>query len=260
VVDAQRESDPIDASFLKPVIRQAEGLRERLAGIEEATYSSLASKWAEADLFGSTDDLRKLECGCPWKFQQANARYLRVEDRQRARYQFRLHQCDESADRVLKETFYPVLQQFCEVQVGMAMLYSRKQGGVDEDDSDPELAVAVMVRRQSASEEALLWLDNLVSAYRQLSLSPYVQQYLGSEEVSGTKQEALVLDDDATTRYYFEFVQVRITVAFDKSAWVTVSVRPVTACRQEVCPKCSRMTVYFVRHHRSSSCTLESFS
>ncbi|KAG6950680.1 hypothetical protein JG688_00014048 [Phytophthora aleatoria] len=202
VIDAEREADPINVSFLHPVITQAEALRGKLTGFEEATNDALASKWVESDLFGSDDHASESDRACPWKFQQANARYLRVEERQRARHQFRLHQCDESTDRVLKETFYPVLEQFREVQIGMATFTYPKLR--DEDDKDPELAIAVMLRRQSASEGALAWLDNLVSAYRQLSLSPYVQQYLGTEDISGTKQET----EDVTTRHYFEFVQV----------------------------------------------------
>ncbi|KAG2992900.1 hypothetical protein PC121_g21036 [Phytophthora cactorum] len=203
VIDAEREADPINVSFLHPVITQAEALRGKLTGSEEATNDALASKWVESDLFGSDDHASESDRACPWKFQQANARYLRVEERQRARHQFRLHQCDESTDRVLKETFYPVLEQFREVQIGMATFTYPKLR--DEDDKDPELAIAVMLRRQSASEGALAWLDNLVSAYRQLSLSPYVQQYLGTEDISGTKQET----EDVTTRHYFEFVQAR---------------------------------------------------
>ncbi|KAG3074228.1 hypothetical protein PI124_g16043 [Phytophthora idaei] len=203
VIDAEREADPINVSFLHPVITQAEALRGKLTGLEEATNDALASKWVESDLFGSDDHASESDRACPWKFQQANARYLRVEERQRARHQFRLHQCDESTDRVLKETFYPVLEQFREVQIGMATFTYPKLR--DEDDKDPELAIAVMLRRQSASEGALAWLDNLVSAYRQLSLSPYVQQYLGTEDISGTKQET----EDVTTRHYFEFVQAR---------------------------------------------------
>ncbi|KAG6948534.1 hypothetical protein JG687_00015414 [Phytophthora cactorum] len=203
VIDAEREADSINVSFLHPVITQAEALRGKLTGSEEATNDALASKWVESDLFGSDDHASESDRACPWKFQQANARYLRVEERQRARHQFRLHQCDESTDRVLKETFYPVLEQFREVQIGMATFTYPKLR--DEDDKDPELAIAVMLRRQSASEGALAWLDNLVSAYRQLSLSPYVQQYLGTEDISGTKQET----EDVTTRHYFEFVQAR---------------------------------------------------
>ncbi|KAJ8575340.1 hypothetical protein ON010_g3873 [Phytophthora cinnamomi] len=209
VVDTQRQTDPIDVSFLHPVVKQAEILRGKLAEQEEAMGDALASKWVESNFSGSDKVRAEHERACPWKFQYANARNLRVEDRQRARYRLRLHQCDESTDRVLKETFYPVLLQFREVQVGMATLDSQTQNGGDEDDAkDAELAIVVMVRRQSASEEALAWLDNLVSAYRQLSLSPYVQQYLGSEDVTGTKQEALVMED-VTTRHYFEFVQGR---------------------------------------------------
>ncbi|KAG6623444.1 uncharacterized protein IUM83_06443 [Phytophthora cinnamomi] len=137
VVDTQRQTDPIDVSFLHPVVKQAEILRGKLAEQEEAMGDALASKWVESNFSGSD-----------------------------------------------------------------------KNGGDEDDAKDAELAIVVMVRRQSASEEALAWLDNLVSAYRQLSLSPYVQQYLGSEDVTGTKQEALVMED-VTTRHYFEFVQGR---------------------------------------------------
>ncbi|KAE9006031.1 hypothetical protein PF010_g11977 [Phytophthora fragariae] len=207
VVNTQRQTDPIEPNFLQPVVKQAEALRVKLAELEEITGDTLASKWVQAD-FSASDDVRP-ERACPWKFQHANARYLRVEDRQRARYQLQLHQCDENTDRVLKETFYPGLLGFREVQVGMATLVSRKQNtGDDDEDNGAELAIVMMVRRQSASEEALLWLDSLVSAYRQLSLSPYVQQYLGSEDVAGTKQEAMTMED-VTTRHYFEFVQAR---------------------------------------------------
>ncbi|GMF53481.1 unnamed protein product [Phytophthora fragariaefolia] len=198
----------MDIKFLQPVIKQAEMLRAKLAEVEESTGDALVSKWVESDLFGPNEPRIACEHACPWKFQHANARSLRVEDRQRVRYHLQLHQCDGDTNRVLKETFYPVLLEFREVQVGMAMLTTRKQNDQLEDERDPELAIAVMIRRQNASEEALVWLDNLVSAYRQLSLSPYVQQYLGSEDVTATKQEALILED-VVTRHYFEFVQVR---------------------------------------------------
>ncbi|ETI42914.1 hypothetical protein PPTG_13674 [Phytophthora nicotianae INRA-310] len=199
VIDAHHDADPINVNFLHPVITQAEILRHKLARLEETTSSALVSKWVASDLFSSVENSFESESACPWKFQRANARYLRVEERQRAKHQFRLRHCDESTDRVLKETFFPVLEQFREVQIGMATFtYPQLK---DEEDKDPEFAIAVMIRRQSTSGGALLWLDNLVSAYRQLSLSPYVQQYLGSEEVSGT--------EDVTTRHYFEFVQAR---------------------------------------------------
>lgn len=198
-----QDQDPIDVNFLHPVVKQAETLRRKLAELEEVTGDVLASKWIQADFSGSDGLRSEYEPACPWKFQHANARNLRVEDRQRARYQLRLHQCDESTNRVLKETFYPVLLGFREVQVGMATLESRN------DSKEPELAIAVMIRRQSASEEAIEWLDNFVAAHRQLSLCPYVQQYLGSEDVAGTKQEALLMED-VTTRHYFEFVQVSV--------------------------------------------------
>ncbi|KAI9992963.1 hypothetical protein PInf_014906 [Phytophthora infestans] len=201
VIGAQQEADPINVSCLTPAITQAETLREKLVELERVTNDSLVSKWVESDLFGSADHAYESECACPWKFQQENTKYLHVEDRRRARHQFRLHQCDESTDRVLKETFYPVLEQFREVQIGMALFTYPKLK--DDDDKEAELAIAVMIRRQRVSEGALKWLNNLVSAYRQLSLSPYVQQYLGSEDISATKQEL----EDVTTRHYFEFVQ-----------------------------------------------------
>ncbi|KAL3670385.1 hypothetical protein V7S43_004698 [Phytophthora oleae] len=208
VIDARRNTDQMDVNFLHSVITQAEATREKLSELEETTSGTLASKWLESNLFGSDNEPAEFDPVCPWKFQQANARYLRVEDRQRAQYQLRLHQCDDNTDRVLKETFYPVLLQFREVQVGIATLSSRKRDDGNEDDKEPELAIVVMIRRQSASEEALLWLDNLVAAYRQLSLSPYVQQYLGSEDVSGVKQDALGMEN-LTTRHYFEYLKVR---------------------------------------------------
>ncbi|KAG7387990.1 hypothetical protein PHYPSEUDO_013242 [Phytophthora pseudosyringae] len=185
VIDAQSGAGAIDVSFLHPIVRQTEALRGKLAGLEQATKDKLASKWMESDLFGSANQSSGLDCACPWKFQQANARCLRAEDRQRGRYQLRLHQCDENTNRVLKENFYPVLQQFREVQIGMAVLTLRKRNDGDGDDKGSELAIAVM-----------------------LSLSPYVQQYLGVEEVSATKQEALGTGD-STTRHYFEFVRAR---------------------------------------------------
>ncbi|KAK1941440.1 hypothetical protein P3T76_007306 [Phytophthora citrophthora] len=207
VIEARHDADPIDVNFLHSVVTQAEAAKDTMAELEETSRNTLASKWLESNLFGSTNEPAEFDSVCPWKFQQANARYLRVEDRQRARYQLCLHQCDENTDRVLKEMFYPVLQQFREVQAGVATLASRKRHESDEDE-ELELAIVIMVRRQSASEEALVWLDNLVAAYRQLSLSPYIQQYLGSEDVSGVKQEALARES-LTTRHYFECIKAR---------------------------------------------------
>lgn len=171
--------------------------------VEALSTEALASKWVQTDLIGP-GELRTEQRACPWRFQQSNSKCLRVEDRQRAQYQLQLHRCDESTDQVLKETFFPVLKKFREVQVGLATLASRRH----ESDKDPELVIAVLLRRPRTSEEALISLNNLVSAYRQLSLSPYVQQYMGTEDVVEGNQK--VVDVGAvTTRYYFEFVQAR---------------------------------------------------
>ncbi|KAF1782208.1 hypothetical protein GQ600_2975 [Phytophthora cactorum] len=158
--------------------------------------------------------------------------------------------CDESTDRVLKETFYPVLEQFREVQIGMATFTYPKLR--DEDDKDPELAIAVMLRRQSASEGALAWLDNLVSAYRQLSLSPYVQQYLGTEDISGTKQET----EDVTTRHYFEFVQVSSCL---KQVYLTTDACLAAALKARSLSEMLLDTACSMKHRSSSSYTLENF-
>ncbi|RLN90792.1 hypothetical protein BBJ28_00005753 [Nothophytophthora sp. Chile5] len=178
VLSQQHDPDTIDASFLHSVIAQEEELCEKLQGVEEAASDALTTQWLDFDLLGPGDQSIGHQRPCPWKFQLANARNLRIEDRQRARHQLRLHQCDENTDRVLKETFYPALQQFREVQVGMATRTARHdRSGDDCDEGDPELAVVLLVRSESASEEALVWLGNLVSAYRQLSLSTKPRRY-----------------------------------------------------------------------------------
>lgn len=197
-----------------------------MALLELETRASLTHRWLQNDLFGSSDanssnngdldwgvDADSL--GSPWKFQIQNAKFI-VMRKSSADLEVDILHNEREHERAIQATFPATLLGFgSQIRAAFGSVRepqsSSSRALQEGQQQDQTMAAVLIVESQcSASPDALNWLTTLVAAHRQLTLSPYFQQFLGTKALlpNGSRGHEYAVDEK--TFYCFEYLPVQL--------------------------------------------------
>jgi hypothetical protein len=154
-------------------------------------------------------DVMRTTCGCPWDFQRSHRRAIHNEMIKHKKIAgVRLLPAEENSHVLLSSTFDSSFQKLREIKFihGVKLTSEERKNDKSEfeEHKENEMIVALSISRSSAREISIRNLEHLISAHRQLALSPYFQRYLGCDTNSA----------DAIHLHYFELAPVSATSCY----------------------------------------------
>lgn len=181
-------------------------MRNELHDLECEAMDLLAERWRWYDLVGFQDPASvAADCSTAnaWRTQIENAKFLQKHKPIGRKLNVQLRAFDSSTHDLLLETFSTKLQRLSQVQLALGSVLQKAP--TQREEHDRELVVVLRFKRQRcASESEVAWMDNLISAHNQLVLSPYFQQYMGSDKVKTCTGPT----EEWQSVFYFELLEV----------------------------------------------------
>lgn len=205
-----------------------EGIREQMALVVVETRENRTHRWLQNELFGSSNATNSSNIGdlnlddgagdihSPWKFQTQHAKFI-LKRESTANLQVDILHNEREHERAIQATFPAALVRFgSEIRAAFGSVHrsqslSSKRLQEDQQQQDQTMAAVLIVENQrSISPDAVNWLTTLISAHRQLTLSPYIQQFLGSKALVSTDCRGHDHLFGEKTFYCFEYLPVSL--------------------------------------------------
>ncbi|GLD99863.1 hypothetical protein PINS_up008591 [Pythium insidiosum] len=192
--DSPASSPP---SFVSPLVRQQDQLCDALLDCDDVlkaglTRGALLAQLSRQKDVDPADSPRNDTSSSALRFQRENRAFLlREERRRRPKRVERLPQ-DQSTALHAQTLFPPHFMALYNLSVSLGTMTADKPSTPSEygDSNGPnELVVVVPVDRDAKGSGAAHAVESVVAAYRELALSPYIQQYIGSCTSSTSEKE-----------------------------------------------------------------------
>lgn len=201
--------------FLRGVMMREDAVREQIEPLEREATDALTHQRLEHELFGASSldssSSDRLTLGSPWDFQTQNAPFILAHEHSDAwsdSVHVDLVASEREHERALQASTFPatLLHFGADIRAAFGSVLRHQQ----QETATPQertMSAVLVIERDRAGSDAVAWLDALISAHRQLSLSPYFPHLLGTKELAGESSKASH-SDGATTLVCFEYLPV----------------------------------------------------